>query len=129
MNMTYRAFYEAYLHCLNTRNWDELEHYVAEDVRHNGRHFGLSGYKAMLIKDFDDIPDLHFTTEHLVCEPPFIAARLTFDCTPKSIFLGLNVDGRRISFSENVFYQVENDRIVEVWSVIDKAAIEQQLKG
>ena len=39
----------------------------------------------------------------------------------------LDVNGKRISFTENVFYEFRQDRIVQVWSVIDKAAIEAQL--
>ena len=31
------------------------------------------------------------------------------------------------SFAENVFYEVRNGKIAQVWSVIDKAAIEAQL--
>jgi predicted ester cyclase len=32
-----------------------------------------------------------------------------------------------VSFSENVFYEFRDGKIREVWSVIDKAAIESQL--
>jgi SnoaL-like polyketide cyclase len=35
--------------------------------------------------------------------------------------------GRLVIFAENVFYQFRSGRIEEVWSVIDKAAIEAQL--
>jgi predicted ester cyclase len=52
---------------------------------------------------------------------------LNFDCTPKDTFLGLHVNGRRISFAENVIYEFLGGKIREVWSVIDKAAIEAQL--
>ena len=81
----------------------------------------------MLVKDFEDIPDLRFEIERLVCEPPLVAARLAFDCSPKAMFLGLPVNGRRISFTEAVFYEYAASKIVSVWSVIDKAAIEEQL--
>jgi predicted ester cyclase len=37
------------------------------------------------------------------------------------------VNGRKVSFTENVFYEFRNGKIVQVWSVIDKAAIEGQL--
>jgi predicted ester cyclase len=37
------------------------------------------------------------------------------------------VNGCKISFAENVFYAFKDGRIGEVWSVIDKAAIEKQL--
>ena len=50
-------------------------------------------------------------------------------CAPRGMFLALPVNGRRVIFAENVFYQFRDGRIVEVWSVIDKAAIEAQLAG
>ena len=63
----------------------------------------------------------------LIAEPPRLASRLAFDCTPKGRFLGLDVGGKRVSFTENVFYEFREGKIAEVWSVIDKAAIEAQL--
>jgi steroid delta-isomerase-like uncharacterized protein len=119
--------YRDYIACLNRQDWDNLRRFVADDVRHNGRPFGLAGYRAMLERDFDEIPDLRFNIELIVCEPPYVANRLSFDCTPKGLFLGLPVNGRRITFAENVFYQFHGGKIAEVWSVIDKAAIEAQL--
>ena len=44
-------------------------------------------------------------------------------------FLGLSVNGRMLSFAENVFYEFRLSKIASVWSVIDKAAIEAQLPG
>lgn len=121
------TLYQAYIACLNRQDWTALGQFVDDDVTHNGRRFGLSGYRAMLEKDFSDIPDLHFTIQLLIAEPPRIAARLQFDCTPKGTFLGLHVDGKKVAFSENVFYEFRNGKIHQVWSVIDKPAIEAQL--
>jgi predicted ester cyclase len=121
------ARYRAYLDCLNRQDWAALGQHVDDAVTHNGRPFGLAGYRDMLVKDFAAIPDLRFTAAMLVCEPPRLAARLAFDCMPKGEFLGLAVDGRRVSFAENVFYEFTGSKIVSVWSVIDKAAIEAQL--
>ena len=120
-------FYRDYLACLNAQDWPSLARYVAHDVVHNGRAFGLAGYRAMLEKDFEDIPDLRFAIEMMTCDPPSIAARLAFDCTPKGDFQGIAVNGRRVTFSENVFYELHDRKIAQVWSVIDKAAIEAQL--
>ncbi|MNL82346.1 SnoaL-like polyketide cyclase [compost metagenome] len=50
-----------------------------------------------------------------------------FDCSPKGNFLGLKIEGKRISFTEHVFYEIRGGRIADVFSVIDKAAIEAQL--
>jgi predicted ester cyclase len=119
--------YRGYIACLNAQDWPNLHRFVDNDARHNGRPFGLPGYRAMLERDFEEIPDLQFAIELMVCEPPHVASRLRFDCRPKGLFLGLPVNGRRVTFAEKVFYQFRDERIVEVWSVVDKAAIEAQL--
>jgi predicted ester cyclase len=87
----------------------------------------LSGYREMLEADFRAIPDLHFDIDLLISDPPRVASRLNFNCTPKAVLFGLPVNGRKISFTENVFYEFLDQRIEKVWSVIDKAAIEAQL--
>ena len=79
------------------------------------------------MKDFADIPDLRFNIQLLVSDTPHVAARLAFKCTPKGKFLGMNIDGRMISFAENVFYEFKDSKIGSVWSVIDKTVIEAQL--
>lgn len=119
--------YRKYIACLNRQDWSNLRDFVHDDVTHNGRRIGLAGYRDMLVKDFEEIPDLSFDIQILICDPPRIASRLSFDCAPKAEFLGLKVDGRRVSFAENVFYELREDRIWQVWSVIDKAAIEAQI--
>jgi predicted ester cyclase len=119
--------YRDYIACLNGQEWPNLHRFVADDARHNGRPFGLAGYRAMLERDFEEIPDLQFNIELLICDPPHVASRLRFDCRPKGLFLGLPVNGRRVNFAENVFYQFRDERVAEVWSVVDKAAIEAQL--
>ena len=119
--------YRNYIACLNRQDWAALGQFVHDDVAHNARPLGLAGHRAMLEQDFRDIPDLRFDIELLISEPPRIAARLTFDCTPAGTFLGLAVNGRRVSFCENVFYEFRDGKIRQVWSVIDKAAIEAQL--
>lgn len=121
------SVYRAYIDCLNRQAWAELGDYVGDDVRHNGRLLNLSGYRDMLVRDFQQIPDLRFTIELLASDPPLIAARLAFDCSPKAEFLGLAINGRKIAFAENVFYKFNPSKIASVWSVIDKSAIEALL--
>ncbi len=119
--------YRNYIACLNHQDWASLARFVHDDVIYNDNAIGLAGYRERLIRDFDEIPDLRFSIGLLVCDPPYIASRLTFDCTPKAVFLGLTVNGRRVAFAENVVYAFRADRIHQVWSVIDKATIEAQL--
>jgi len=121
------TIYREYIDCLNRQDWAELEQFVHDEVHYNGESIGLSGYREMLERDFREIPDLHFDIHLLICEPPHVASRLRFDCTPKGSFLGLEVNGRKVSFAENVFYEFDERKIKAAWSIIDKAAIEAQL--
>ncbi|MFM0005540.1 MULTISPECIES: ester cyclase [Paraburkholderia] len=121
--------YRNYIACLNKQDWPNLGQFVDDDAHYNGQRIGLSGYREMLERDFREIPDLHFDIQLLISDPPYIASRLGFVCTPKGAFLGLAVNGKRVSFTENVFYQFRNGKIEQVWSVIDKAAIEAQLES
>lgn len=119
--------YRAYIDCLNAQDWPQLGDFVHEDVHRNGERLGFSGYRSMLESDFRAIPDLRFDVQLLLADPPRIGARLRFDCTPIGMLCGLPVDGRRVQFTENVFYEVADDRILTVWSIIDEAAIAAQL--
>jgi predicted ester cyclase len=119
--------YRDYIDWLNKQDWPRLEQLVHNEVGYNGQRIGISGYREILERDFDQIADLYFDVQILISDPPYIASRLRFDCTPKGKFLGLHVNGKRVSFTENVFYEFRKEKIVQVWSVIDKAAIEAQL--
>ena len=120
-------FYDRYIACLNARDWERLGEFVTDDAVHNGRPFGVDGYRAMLEENCRDIPDLQFHVDLVVAEDGHIASRIRFDCTPTGEFLGLPVDGRRVVFHEHAFYILAAGKIAEVFSVIDKAEIEAQL--
>ena len=119
--------YRGYIACLNQQDWTNLGKFVHEDVHYNGKRIGLLGYREMLEADFRAIPDLYFDIQLLISEPPRVASRLRFDCTPKGSLFGLPVNGKKVQFAENVFYEFLDGQIAKVWSVIDKAAIASQL--
>ena len=123
-----QKIYAAYLDCLNRQDWDHLGTFVGDDVEHNGRNLGLSGYRNMLVNDYITIPDLRFNAELVVCNGPILGARLHFDCSPRADFLGLPINGKRVKFSEHAFYEFKTTKISRVWSVIDKSEIERQLE-
>lgn len=128
-HVTLARIYNDYIACLNARDWASLDGFVDIDVVHNDRRLGLAGYRAMLEQNVRDIPDLRFETDLLVVQPPQIGSRLKFDCRPIGLFLDLPIDGRHVVFYENVFYRFERGRIVQVWSIVDKAAIQAQLEA
>ncbi|MER7585885.1 MULTISPECIES: ester cyclase [Bacteria] len=122
-----RQAYRAYLDCLNARDWDRLGNYVDEGVTRNGNRLGVCGYRAMLEEDVATVPDIRFEIELLVVEGAWVASRLSFDCHPGGDFMGVAVDGRRVRFTENVFYRFKGGKVVEVRSVVDKVAVEAEL--
>ncbi|KQH75784.1 ester cyclase [Mycobacterium gordonae] len=119
--------YRDYLRCLNTRRWDDLRHFVSDDVMHNGVRLRLSGYRAMLESDTRAAPDLQFVPEILIADNQVVSCRLFFQCTPHHVFLGFEPTGGQVSFAEHAFYRFENGRIAEVWSVVDKEAVRGQI--
>lgn len=128
-HLTLKDLYTGYIACLNRQDWPSLGDFVGEDVHYNGERVGLAGYRQMLEQDFRAIPDLRFVIDRLIAEPPYIAARLMFDCTPVGELFDVPVNGRRVRFTENVFYTFEAGRIVNVESVIDKAAVAAQVSN
>jgi len=119
--------YRRYIACLNSQDWENLDRHVANNVKYNATAIGLDGYRDMIVDDFRAIPDLSFNIVFLVCDTPMIASRLAFDCTPVGRLFGLPVNGTRVRFEENVFYEYREGKILNVWSVIDKSAVAAQI--
>ena len=95
--------YRDYIACLNKQDWPNLGQFVHEEVHYNGERIGLSGCREMLEGDFRAIPDLYFDIHLLISEPPRVASRLSFDCTPKGILFGLHVNGKRLRMKIDLF--------------------------
>ncbi len=121
--------YRAYLAALNNRRLGELDAHVADEVLYNGETLTRGGYRNMIAADLAAIPDLVFDAHLIVATGDRVACRLVFDCTPRSRFLGFEPDGGRLTFAEHVFYRYDGGRIAEVASLIDRAAIAEQLSG
>lgn len=124
---TLAALYQGYIDCLNRQDWAHLGDFVHPQVSYNGNIVGLEGYRAMLERDFREIPDLVFRIQLLVADPPTVASRLNFKVSPRGEFFDLPINGKTVTFDENVFYELVDGKFAHVWSVIDKAAIAQQL--
>ncbi len=121
-----RSHYRKYIEALNTGGYRDLKPYVNDEVTYNGRKLTRADYENMLANDHDVIPDLYFHIDLLVVEGGDIACKLDFNCTPVKKFLGMEPNGKKISFSEHVFYRLRNGRISEVRSLIDRDAVARQ---
>lgn len=122
------ATYRAYIAVLNDRRFGELAHYVHERITYNDEPLSRLQYEDLLAGDVQAIPDLAYQIQTLVVQGGQVACRLWFECTPREGFPGLEPTGARVAFAEHVFYEFEDGRIRRVRSVIDRSAVERQLR-
>jgi steroid delta-isomerase-like uncharacterized protein len=121
------GIYRAYLAALNERRLDDLVQYVHDSLTYNGSPMTRDAYQALIAADIDAIPDLFYDAEIIVASDDRVACRIVFDCTPVADFLGFTPNGARLHFAEHVFYDFTDGRIAAVTSLIDRAAITDQL--
>ena len=119
--------YRRYLDRLNEHRPEDLAEFVHEELTYNGRPMTRRDYQNLIAGDIAAIPDLFYHVDRLVVAGDQVACRLLFHCTPRGEFLGLRPNGKSVSFAEHVFYRLREGRICEVWSLIDRPAIEAQL--
>jgi predicted ester cyclase len=119
--------YRRYLRALNERRFDDLVEFVHDELTYNDEAITREDYAALLTSDVRRIPDLHYAVDLLLVAGDHVSCRIAFDCTPEGDFLGVAVDGQRVSFVEHVFYRFRDDRIEQVWSLIDTDSIRRQV--
>lgn len=127
-NADLESRYRAYLDALNERRLDDLLHYVQDELSYNGKTMTRRQYQDLITADITAIPDLFYDAHLIVASGDRVACRLVFDCTPQHEFLGFSPNGERLRFAEHVFYHFRDGRIAAVWSLIDRPAIEAQLR-
>ena len=118
--------YLRYIDVLNERRFDDLPAFVADELRYNDAPISGVQYREMLEDDVRRIPDLFFDVQHLVVAEDQVACRLRFECTPVEVFQEFEPTGEPVIFTEHVFYRFEGDHIVQVWSLLDLAALRRQ---
>jgi predicted ester cyclase len=121
--------YRAYLDALNERRLDDLVLYVQDELSYNGEIMTRRQYRDLIAADITAIPDLIFDAHIVVASGDNVACRLVFDCTPQHEFLGFSPNGERLVFAEHVFYHFRGGRIAAVSSLIDRSAIQAQLRS
>jgi predicted ester cyclase len=123
------AHYRRYLTCLNERRFDRLIEFVHDEITYNDAPMSRADYRDLIARHVAAVPDMFFAIDLLVVRDDHVACRIIFDCTPQDEFLGRQPTGRKVSFSEHVFYRFREGRIANVWSLLDMDAIRTQLPG
>lgn len=122
-----RDHYLRYIATLNTRRFEDLPSFVADELTYNGAPLTGRQYRELIEDDVRRIPDLVFDVQHLIVGDDHVACRMRFECTPVEPFRGRRPTGARVLFTEHVFYRFHDDRITHVWSLLDVDALRGQL--
>ena len=77
---------------------------------------GPDGQKDIGRAIFAAFPDVHVTIDTVMADGNFVAERHTARGTHKGEFMGIPATGKKIHWTENHFYRLEDGRIHEVWS-------------
>ena len=77
---------------------------------------GPDGQKDIGRTIFAAFPDVHVTIDLVVAEGNFVTERHTARATHKGEFMGIPATGKKIYWTENHFYRLEDGLIHEVWS-------------
>jgi predicted ester cyclase len=98
----------------------DLDQFVHDELTYNDKPMTRRQYRDMIARDVAASPDLVFDVGTLVVAGDQVACRLMFNCTPEHEFLGYAPSGKRIAFTEHVFYRFRDGRIANVQSLIDR---------
>lgn len=88
---------------------------------------GPQGLKWLIAILRTAFPDLQCTVEDEIREGDKVAAHWTMRGTHKGLFLGNPPTGKRVEVQGIIFARIENDRIIEDWTLTDQMGILQQL--
>lgn len=111
--------YRSYIEAILSHDIESMSRYVSDEVVHNGQLLGLEGYKDLLKRN---IVDTGTTIEikRLITDHDHVAALLVFTTKEQTRELvAVKLDGNPFSYSENVFYDFKDDKIIEVHSLVD----------
>ncbi|WP_433662831.1 ester cyclase [Nocardia sp. CA-128927] len=79
---------------------------------------------AMLLQAF---PDIHVAVEDLIAKGDRVVCRSVVTGTHKGDFHGLAPTGNSVTYNEVFFLRFANNRITEIWGLVDTLTLRQQL--
>ena len=73
------------------------------------------------------IPDLHHEVIDILSKPGIVAARAVVTGTMHGSYGGLSANGRSFKVDQAVFAYVRDDKITDLWEIVDVASLREQL--
>ena len=128
---TARRLYQTVSEGLKRGNLDQMDEFVAHDVRdHNpepGQDPGLDGLKRFFLSLRDAFPDLEISVEDMIAEGDKVVTRALFRGTHRGDYQGMPASGKQMVVEVIDILRLENGKVVERWGLGDQLGMMQQL--
>jgi steroid delta-isomerase-like uncharacterized protein len=112
--------------CLTEGDLSVADQLVSPDFTGPGGK-GPEGFKAMILPLRQGFPDLRFMIQEMVAEGSRVVVRWTSQGTHRGMFASTAATGRQVSNEGIGIYRVEDGKIVESWSQVDRLGVLQQI--
>jgi predicted ester cyclase len=90
-------------------------------------YFGIDGISNWLYSQWKSFPDLKIIDYFTVSEGDIVAAHWNAEGTSKDKFLMLPPSGKKIQYTGNSMYRIENGKIAEIWEARNTLRIMKQI--
>ncbi len=128
-----RIVRDLFLQAWNHGQFQAISPYLGDAplFHYRGRSWetGLEELKGLIAFWRRAFPDLRFEIINLVGEGDLVAANLVFTATHRGPWQDIPPTGRSIRVEEMMFFRFEEDKIVELWEVMDEFEMMNQLRG
>jgi steroid delta-isomerase-like uncharacterized protein len=115
-----------FVECLNEGDLSVADQLVSPDfIGPSGK--GAEGFKAMISRLRQGFPDLRFVIQDMVAEGSRVVVRWTSQGTHRGMFAGRAPTERQVSNEGIGIYRVEDGKIIESWSQLDRLGVLQQI--
>lgn len=126
-----RKFHEE---VINQRNPAVLDEILAARLMHHAAgpypdELQADGVKAMMAGFLTAFPDLHYRFDDFIVDEDRVVERYTATGTQKGDLPDLPASGRSATWTGVNIFRIECGKIVEIWSEVDAAGRERQLRG
>jgi predicted ester cyclase len=88
---------------------------------------GVEAIKEIFITLHRAFPDLYVRTDDLLEEGDKVVARQTVTGTNQGELMGRPATGRSVTYDEIFIFRFANQRVVEIWGVVDFLSLMRQL--
>lgn len=115
----------------NQGNLAVIDELVAPDSMNHHTSWGMPanrlGFKQWIAMLRTAFPDLQCSIEDEIIQGDKIAAHWTMRGTHKGLFLGNSPTNKPILVQGLIYARIENNQIIENWTMIDQMSVLQQL--